>query len=143
MKSNSKLQLSKDQLEKISQLEQDSFLDFCRIHGYDPQEEERQRLSQTKESFQVDYSRLLDYYKSDGFPLEFQYELSRLLTTTDFWTFNRSCKELQKLTAIRRICDNAHALPINYQYLNSLCNQLNISTPILVISFSTLFLASG
>lgn len=124
MDSTPQLQLNDRQLKELSRLERDSFTRLCFRLRRNPDEYQQLSLTMAQRN-------LREFINGHEYPeiasLHFS-ETQELLNAPDFWTYKRLQKDRETRSIVRHICNNEHALPINYEYLSGLCNHLNIST---------------
>ena len=122
-----RLERGAQELDEAATLERDSFARFCSQLGHDPVEHARRVLRVSQDNLR----RLIEVERERFPELAEQHQtlVQELLDADDYWLFKRLQNERTKEGIVRHIGDNAALVPIDYEYLSRICEQLHVLAP--------------
>ena len=124
---NNQLPLTQSQRQRLEDIEKQSFLDYCQLMGYSPVEHEVLLLRIAKEELET----ILQMVAINN-PKEvsqIREGVKERLSATDWWTFKKLHIRSQAESVAEGIAKQVSSLPINWDYLRRVCNELGLPSP--------------
>jgi len=120
-------QLTPSQLRRLEEHEKQSFHEFSRRIGYPPDELEKYLLQMAKE--EIELTIRMASMENQELEDRVREDVKDMLSANDWWTFKRFQVKTQAEALAADISRQWHSLPVNWNYLNQISDELKIRRP--------------